>query len=124
MGKVSLERVQNGYIIRHEAEDQTLVVADNNDVEAAWQMLCAVNDLIGHPGSRHDRERVRVIVLPGNKGLPAEPGGCLHTWVERHQWGEDPPTWWCPCGATFALVKAGGSWADEFEASRREEEGP
>jgi hypothetical protein len=122
MSKVTLERVQNGYIIRDEAEGQTFVVGDNCDVTAARQMLSEVNGLIGHPGSRYDGERVRVIVLPGDKWLPAERGGCPHDWVERHQWGEDPPTWWCPCGAIFALVKAGGSWAEELEASARKED--
>ncbi len=116
MPKLTIERVRNGYIIRDEAEDETWVVAENNDVTAAWQMLSEVNGLIGHPGSRHDAERVRVIVLPGDKWLPAERAGCPHTWVERHQWGGNPAEWWCPCGAEFGLIKPGGSWAEELES--------
>jgi hypothetical protein len=122
MSKISIERVRNGYIICDEAEGQTWVVADDNDVTAAWQMLVEVNDLIGHAGSRHDGERVRVIVLPGDKWLPAERDGCLHTWVERHQWGENQPQWWCPCGAEFGLIKPGGSWAEELESGTARED--
>jgi hypothetical protein len=92
MPKLTIERVRNGYIIRDEAEDETWVVAENNDVTAAWAMLSEVNGLIGHPGSRHDAERVRVIVLPGDKWLPAERDGCPHTWVERHQWAGTRPS--------------------------------
>jgi hypothetical protein len=122
MAKVTIERVRNGYIIGEEAEGQTFVVAEDSDVAAAWQMLSEVNALIGHPGSRHDGERVRVIVLPADKWLPAQPGGCPHTWVERNQWGENPPVWWCPCGAEFALVKAGGSWAEDLESDTHRDE--
>jgi hypothetical protein len=71
MAKVTIERVRNGYIIGDEAEGQTFIVAEDSEVTAAWQMLAEVNGLIGHPGSRHDGERVRVIVLPGDKWLPA-----------------------------------------------------
>jgi hypothetical protein len=116
MSKLTIERVSNGYIIHDEIEDETFVVAEENAVSAAWQMLVHVNDLIGHTGSRHDGERIRVIVLPGDKWLPPEPGGCPHTWVERHQWGENPPQWWCPCGAEFGLIKPGSPWAEEAEA--------
>ncbi|HYK95254.1 MAG TPA: hypothetical protein VE011_05210 [Candidatus Dormibacteraeota bacterium] len=115
MSKVTIERVRNGYIIRDEAEFETSVVAEDNEVTAAWLMLSEINGLIGHPGSRHDGERVRVIVLPGDKWLPAKPGGCPHNWAERHQWGENAPEWWCPCGAEFSLTKPGGSWAEELE---------
>lgn len=122
MSKVTIERARNGYIIGEEAEGQTFVVAEDSDVTAAWQMLSEVNGLIGHPGSRHDGERLRVIVLPGDKWLPAQPGGCPHTWVERNQSGENPPVWWCPCGAEFALVKTGGSWAEDLESGTHREE--
>jgi hypothetical protein len=116
MSKLTIERVRNGYIIRDEGEDATFVIAADDEVAASCQMLVEVNDLIGRPGSRYDGERIRVIVLPGDKWLPAEPGGCPHAWVERHQWGENPPEWWCPCGAEFGLIKPGSSWAEDAAA--------
>jgi hypothetical protein len=122
MSKVVIERVRNGYIIRDKAESQRWLVADDNKVTAAWLMLGEVNGLIGHPGSRHDGERVRVIVMPGDKWLPAEAGGCLHNWVERHQWGENAPQWWCPCRAEFGLIQPGDSWVQELAASTSAEE--
>lgn len=117
MAKITIERVRNGYIIHDGVEDETSVVAEDREVAAAWLMLSRANGLIGHPGSRHDAERVRVIVLPGDKWLAGERDGCPHTWVERHAWGGDPPVWQCPCGAEFGLMKPGGSWAEELEAS-------
>lgn len=122
MAKITIERVRNGYIIHGGVEDGTSVVAEDREVAAAWLMLSQVNGLIGHPGSRHDAERVRVIVLPGDKWLPAERDGCPHTWVERHAWGDDSAVWRCPCGAEFGLMKAGGSWAEELEASALRED--
>jgi hypothetical protein len=124
MSKLTVERVRNGYILRDEAEEETTLVADDNLVTAAWLMLVEVNDLLGHAGSRHDGERIRVIVLPGDKWLPAQPGGFPHTWVERHQWGDNPPQWRCPCGAEFGLTKPGGSWAEELEPGTHTEEAP
>ena len=105
---VTLERVSNGYLIRHLPSARSIVVGDNDHgpVWVAADMLASLNELIGEVGSRHDPERVRVIVLPGDEWIPADPNDCEHRWVERH----DPEgSWFCPCGAKFQLEHDGRS---------------
>jgi hypothetical protein len=105
---LTVERVSNGFLIRHAPSARSIVVSDDGHgrVHVAADMLAYVNETIGEAGSAHEPERVRVIVLPGDHWIPTDPGDCEHRWVERL----DPErSWFCPCGAQFQLEHEGRS---------------
>src|SRR5574338_313379 len=108
---VTVERVSNGYVIRHLASTRSAVAGDDGEgpIRVAADMLGWVNEFIGEVGGRNGPERLCVIVLPGDDWIPAEPGDCSHAWVERNDRGD---SWFCPCGAKFQLEHEGRSFAD------------
>jgi hypothetical protein len=110
--KLTIEPILNGYLVR-EDEDPPWAITGGDEAESARLMLWEVNERVGHLGSRHDERRVRIITMPGDDWLPAEPGGCSHPWTLPISSGASV-AWRCPCGAEFALAKPGGSWAEEL----------
>lgn len=108
---VSVERVSNGYVIRHLPSARSVVVTTDMQglVAGTADMLVHVNELIGEVRGPHTHECVRVIVLPGDHWTPIEVGDCLHLWVERLSPEDD---WFCPCGAKFQIEHQGRSRAD------------
>lgn len=113
---LTVESAINGYVIRDNDTGQILTIADNDRVQAAIDMLCEVNELIGEIGGRHDPARVRVLALPGDKWLPNKRGECRHPWVELREYS-GISKWLCFCGAEFEQVSPGNSWEDEIERS-------
>jgi hypothetical protein len=113
--KLSVERVANGFIVRDESTDEVIVVAEETEVVAAQQMLTEVMWRLGPTTSGWEAETLRVIVLPGRKWMPAKRGGCLHPWIERWQIRDEPPHWWCPCGAEFTHLTEGGSFEADLD---------
>lgn len=105
---VTVERVSNGYVVRHLGSRRSVAISsyEQSAVAATAEMLSEVNELIGDTGSRDDRERVRVITLPGANWMPTTADECGHPWVERLDADE---LWFCPCGAKFALEHGGKS---------------
>jgi hypothetical protein len=116
--KVSAERVANGFIVRDESTDEVIVVAEDTEVRASQQMLIEVMSRLGQTNDSWEAETLRVIVLPGRKWIPARRGGCSHPWIERWQIRDEPPHWWCPCGAEFTQLTEGGSFEADSEEPR------
>jgi hypothetical protein len=108
---VTVERVSNGYLIRHLPSARSVVITTDMQgmVAGTADMLVYVNEMIGEVGGPYAPECVRVIVLPGGHWTPADAGDCLHLWVERLSPKDD---WFCPCGAKFRLEHEGRSRAD------------
>ena len=83
--KLVLEKVDNGFLASHYDEEETIEfhaavfeepedAALDPDPKTMAHLLRYVLDYFG-PGSKHDKERVYVYVLPGdNPVLPGEEG--------------------------------------------------
>jgi hypothetical protein len=107
--KLTIERAANGCVIRgDDRDDLSVVVADSDSAVAAEELLCEVNERIGHDGSPMDARRVRVIVLPGDKWRPPDGEACLHSWIERWE-VRSGARWCCPCGTDFVPSLPGGA---------------
>lgn len=119
---VTVERVSNGYVIRHLPSARSLVITTDVQglVAGTADMLVYVNELIGEVGGPYAPERVRVIVLPGDHWTPADAGDCLHLWVERLSPEDD---WFCPCGAKFRLEHGGRSLSGMVSFQAPDEQG-
>lgn len=63
---IRIYRTRNGYIVRSPDERYVIVEKDYGEAEAARDMLWQVNELIGHPGSKHDEWRVRIVLEHGD----------------------------------------------------------
>jgi hypothetical protein len=82
--RISIARVDNGWLLRTRCDDRTDVQvfevpesAFGETNEAAWaatfvRMLWSVNEAIGPPTSRYSAARVHIDVRPGDKHEPTE----------------------------------------------------
>jgi hypothetical protein len=73
--RVNIEKVVNGFIMRV-FEDETVYEPDtyvfghDDPVDAGFDMLWQLIETLGLRGSRHDSQRLRVIVEAGDKYEP------------------------------------------------------
>jgi hypothetical protein len=70
--KLTIETARNGYIIRDDEDGFPYVIADDDPVDATFNLLVEVREMIGHIGSRYDERRVRVVIEPGDKWIGPE----------------------------------------------------
>lgn len=67
--KVTIESVENGYVIRtnSEGEKTALVVQEDErgTADTAAALYWALVDIFGHWGSKHDARRLYITVEPG-----------------------------------------------------------
>jgi hypothetical protein len=102
--KITIERVANGYTIKDEPDGETFVVANNDHVLAAWEMLTEVNDRIGSSGDSDGERSMSIALLPSRRWLEFHRDECRHAkGVERWDDGGEMG-WQCPCGQKFAPV--------------------
>ncbi len=96
--RLTVERVSNGCIIRDHDERETVVVAADDPLEAARQMLVEVNDRAGAWRGDSGAEQPVVAVEPDR--LPQHPEGCEHRHIAH--WAYDGRKGWqCRCGISF-----------------------
>lgn len=98
---IVIERAANGWIVRDGPNEETRLIAADDETEAMLALLADLLEFHGPSSSRYDRERIRVITLPGDKWRDVHAEPCPHTWVERWDY-EGETRWWCPCGQSFA----------------------
>ncbi|MFA6971422.1 MAG: hypothetical protein WC208_08485 [Gallionella sp.] len=63
--KIEIESVDNGYIVKTEGQKIVIELDDNKekDCKATRSLLYTVLDMLGEAGSKHDAERVRIIIV-------------------------------------------------------------
>jgi hypothetical protein len=79
MSKLIIETAINGYIVRDlndgSMPEEIEVISSDNQVTSARDLLWVINERIGVIGSRHDEERIRITIEPGDKWIA--PGSVL-----------------------------------------------
>jgi hypothetical protein len=75
--KLIIETARNGFILRVPSDhpdfiDDIEVVENDDPVLASHDLLWSVLEYIGHPGTRHDERRVRIMIEPGDKWISPE----------------------------------------------------
>lgn len=101
-----IERATNGYLVRDAAVNETWLIADDDWLEAAADLLAEINDRLGSRGEVYDARRVVVSVEPGEHWLQANPAECLHRRVRNTSPGASG-LWECVCGVEFTPVADG-----------------
>ena len=68
--RVVIEQTLNGWTIEDEAGMTVIEVGDTeSEVRAARRLLYDVLEMLGFVGSRFDKERISIVVEPGDKYL-------------------------------------------------------
>ena len=95
-----IERASNGYLVRDAAANETWLIADEDWLDAAADLLAEINSRLGSEGDAYDERRVRVTVEPGTHWLPANRDECVHRRVQSTSGGASG-VWACVCGVEF-----------------------
>lgn len=64
--KISIQRVDNGFILSSEEMSQ-VYSDDDNELLAVQRLLFAIIEYFGYYGSKHDLERLRVVIEKQNE---------------------------------------------------------
>jgi len=104
--RLVIERAWNGYAITDTTRTGGWLVAGEDPLEAAAELLDALNQRLGADGRPEDERRVVVTLEAGDAWLAAHPAGCPHDNVRNLDYLEDPDRegWACACGVLFAPV--------------------
>lgn len=98
-----IERATNGYLVRDSAVNETWLIADEDWLNAAAELLAEINGRLGSAGDTYEERRVLVTVEPGDNWLRSNPDECPHERVRNTSNGASG-LWACTCGVEFVLV--------------------
>lgn len=98
-----IERASNGYLVRDAAVNETWLIADDDWLEAAAELLAEINNRLGSVGDGYDERRVRVTVEPGEHWSRTNQAECLHDRIQNTSGGASG-LWACVCGLEFVPV--------------------
>lgn len=82
--KIVIETVSNGYIIRDEGSEETVVVANADRVLAAWEMLVEVNYRVGGAGDADGERSMSIGLAPSRRWMEFHPEECRHVQSIEH----------------------------------------
>jgi hypothetical protein len=97
---LAIERATNGYLVRDSAAREIWLIADEDWLEAAAELLAEINSRLGSAGDTYDERRVMVTLEPGERWLAAKPEDCKHDRIRNRSLGASG-RWACACGLEF-----------------------